>query len=1139
MPASQPMKYPAPGANANDGFATAQRAFAKAFREKAFRQAAEQGLKMTRLRPGDADAWQALGAAQLEDHRPGEAAHALEHSLRLRPDHNQTLYMAGKARLGLQDWPAAERLFSRLIEQDPEHALAHMRLANLKRLHGDEQQASELINRAVELAPNNAMILSNRIQIDGMARRVETAVRDSRRLLELDGDNADYYNLAAVKHADVGLFEEAEHYFAETLKRRPDHLKAFSNRIFNAHYNPRLGAAEISDLISQWRRAFNPTERPARPAPASQDSGRPLRLGLLSAGLRNHPVGQMITSALEALPAREFELLAYSGHDGADHITDRLRAITSQWHQVINLDAPTLAQRIRDDQVDILIDLSGHTDGNRLDTLALEPAPLIVKWVGGLVNTTGLDAIDYLISDAVETPPGCDDQYYEKLIRLPDDYICYLPPPHAPEVGPLPAAENQCITFGCLNNPAKLNDDLIREWATLLHQVNGSRLLLRSAQYSDPAFRDRVWQRFEQAGVERDRILMEGPDKHAAFLDTYNRIDIALDPWPYSGGLTTCEALLMGVPVITLPGPTFAGRHAATHLVNAGLPELVVDSWDAYRARARQLAGDLDSLAGIRRQLRDALKRSPVCDAPRFAGHLTTALRGIWERHCRQQPAAALTFNDDGSAVFEDGDRLNPFTGQGPTLAAAAELGDAPNPAFEFDFTGKLITLDNGGHLLENGSADALLRLNAFELLIFDPLGQHSQRQPAEQNGFQYFANAALGDGQPATHYACLDPNQSATLKPLGDASVLAKVPVRTVSLATIEGLPSLDWLLLDDRHDSLAVLRHGGALLADALLIQARARLRPSHEGQPTITDLILAAQENGFRLYRFNNNVYHSHFPDQAGNEAQATELAVTELLFVPDDSRLEALDANRKRRLGFLLHSVYGIHDLTWSLLNSVDEQDAAAYLSELMSNRETPAKPPAAPLSLPDAPHMSASERALFDRCLAQASRYFEFGAGGSTVRACQSGLTVHGVESDRAWVDALGERLGEHCQVQVVDIGPTREWGYPVNNSGRGRFPEYSEAIHLHDQSFDMILVDGRFRVACVLNAIEHTLERAASPGDTRIFIHDFWDRPHYHAVLEFLDIEESAQTAGVFRVKPDLDRQRLRQVLEKFRFEPA
>ncbi|WP_228462136.1 sulfotransferase [Alloalcanivorax profundimaris] len=771
-------------------------------------------------------------------------------------------------------------------------------------------------------------------------------LEDCERLLALDNRNPEYLNLVAVKYCEMGLFDEAEKYYERALALKPDYLEAFSNQVFNAHYNPALSGEDIAGVIRRWHDHFSPPERPTRP-----DTGRAphrlINIGLLSAGLRGHPVGQMITSALEQLPSDAFQLIAYSTNDTEDHITQRLRRLCTRWHRMQGYSDDILEARLREDRVDILIDLSGHTDGNRLRLIAREPAPLIVKWVGGLVNTTGLDAIDYLISDGVETPPGVDERYYEKLIRLPDDYICYSPPDYAPPVGDSPALSQGRLTFGCLNNPAKLNDELIREWATLLHQVSGSQLLLRSAQYGDPAFRDRVWERFEQAGIERDRILMEGPDKHAAFLDTYNRIDIALDPWPYSGGLTTCEALLMGVPVITLPGPTFAGRHAATHLVNAGLPELVVDSWDAYRARARELAGDLNSLATIRGNLRDTLMRSPVCDARRFAGHLTTALRGIWQRHCRQQPPAALTFDGDGTARFEDGDRIEPFPASGPTLVSAADRAEPAAGHFEFDFTGKVIALDNGGCLLETGTADSLLKLDAFELLVFDPLGQHSERRPAEGNGFQYFASVTLGDGQPATHYACLDPTQSATLKPLGDTRVLAELPVQTVALGAIEGLPSLDWLLLDDRNDSLAVLRHGGDLLAKALLIQARVRLRPGHQGQPGLAALIQAAEANGFHLYRLNNEHFHSHLPEPLGAGHQGSELAATDLLFLPQPSRLTALDTNRKRRLAFLLHTVYGIQDLTHRLLDEVDPVSATRYL------HGTGISPAAAPFDDPTA------------------------------------------------------------------------------------------------------------------------------------------------------------------------------------------
>ncbi|MBM7332279.1 MAG: sulfotransferase [Alcanivorax sp.] len=910
-------------------FARTQQAYQRAWRLRDFHGAEKHARALVANHPKEAYSWRALGACYIELGRPEEALSPLAEAARVAPNDAHAAYLAGTAHRALKQWDAARDQLLRALRLDGKHALAHTEYARVRLATGDVEGALENLQQARRLEPKNPFILTQTINANSAARRMNDVLEDCQRLLALDSASPQYFNLAAVKHCEMGLFEQGARYFEQALALNPDYLEAFSNRIFNAHYDPALSGEDIAALIRRWRKQFSPEQRPAR-AETDRDPQRPLTIGLLSAGLRSHPVGQMISSALEHLPARDFRLIAYSLNDTEDHITERLRNISAGWHRVHGYADALVEARLREDQIDILIDLSGHTDGNRLRLIAREPAPLIVKWVGGLVNTTGLDAIDYLISDSVETPAGCDEQYYEKLIRLPHDYICYLPPSYAPPVQELPARALGRITFGCLNNPAKINDVLIREWATLLHEVRDSQLLLRSAQYSDAAFRDRIWTRFEQEGIARSRILLEGPEKHIAFLDTYNRIDIALDPWPYSGGLTTCEALLMGVPVITLPGPTFAGRHAASHLVNAGLPELVVDSWDTYRARARELAGDLDTLATIRRNLRDTLKASPVCDAPRFAGHLATALRGIWQRHCQQQSPAALTFSADGAARFEDGTELTPHAGNGPSLVAASDQPGHDEDSFQFDFQGKLIVLDNGGQLLDSEAASSLLDLGAFEILVFDPLGRHAQATPSRREGLQYFANAGLGDGRPAVHYACLEPTLSATLKPLGDARVLAELPVQTVALGAIEGLPSLDWLLLDDRHDNLATLEHGGELLRQALVIQARVRLAPHHHQQSGLAGLVQAAEANGFRLYRFNNEHFHSHLPETLGADRQASELTATDMIFVPEASRMEALDADRKQRLAFLLHTVYGIRDLPFRLLNEVNPDAAKGYL-----------------------------------------------------------------------------------------------------------------------------------------------------------------------------------------------------------------
>ena len=1119
-------------------FSRIKHAYRQAWKGREFAKAEKQAVLMTRRHPNYAYSWRSLGAARVELKRPADALEALAEATRLEPNDDQGFYWLGSARFALKDWDQASRELQQCLALNPRHAAAHALLARVYNAQGLRERAMESIDTARSLDPDSPAILTQRINIFSAARRMEDVLADCQRLLELDNNNPSFHNLVAGKYCEMADFARGAHYFEEALKRRPDYLEAFSNRIFNAHYDPSLSHQDIAALIQRWRAIFSPAQRPRRPEGGGREESRRLTVGLLSSGLRMHPVGQMITSALENLPEEGFRLTVYSTSDLKDALTARMRAITDQWHNVSGHPDASVEALIQQDQVDILIDLSGHTDGNRLRLIAREPAPLIVKWVGGLVNTTGLDAIDYLISDSVETPPGCDADYLEKLIRMPDDYICYMPPGHAPAVGGLPAAENGYVTFGCLNNPAKINPRLIGEWARLLEEIPDSRLLLKSGQYSDATFRERLWTDFEAAGIERQRVMLEGPENHAAFLDTYNRIDIALDPWPYSGGLTTCEALLMGVPVITLPGPTFAGRHAASHLVNAGLPELVVESWDAYRARARDLAGDLDNLATVRRHLRDTLLQSPVCDAPRFAAHLSAALRSIWQRYCRDLPPDALTFSQDGTGHFEDQALPAPEPIMPSVTLAKAAARRENAGRFQFDFNGKIVTLDNGGQLLEAGAADSLLPLGAFELLVFDPLGEHAVQAADQRTGLQVFPQTTLGDGNPAVHYACLDPSFSATLQPVADAGqgarVLTELPVNTVTLDSIEGLPSLDWLVLDHRNDSLATLRHGARALEQTLLIQATVCFGPGPLNQPDLAGLCQWADEHGFRLYRLDPARYHSHLPEHLGPQRQASELRTAKALLLPVPSRLAQLDHNRKTRLAFLLHTVYGIQDLAYALLNEVDETQAAHYLADLNGDAPKPRTP-----DIPGAPFMSEAEKALFKKSLERAGRYFEFGSGGSTVWACQAGLTVHGVESDAAWVDGLKQRLGETCQVHAENIGPTKEWGFPASDVARHRFPAYSEAIHRHDQAFDLILVDGRFRVACVLNAIRHTLNVSDQPGETRLFIHDFWNRRHYHAVLEFLVEEESAETAGVFRIAEDIDPERIAAVLEEYRYQPA
>jgi predicted O-linked N-acetylglucosamine transferase (SPINDLY family) len=311
----------------------------------------------------------------------------------------------------------------------------------------------------------------------------------------------------------------------------------------------------------------------------------------------------------------------------------RLKAAVSAWHDVFQVRDDELAERVRQERIDILFDLDAHAGRERLLVFARQPAPVQVTWAG-YVGTTGLAAMDYLLADRWHAPEGTDAYYREKILRLPDGYVCFEPPAYAPEVAALPAVRNGFVTFGSFNQITKTNAQVISLWARVLERVPGSRLLLKYRGFDDPALQAAFVRMFADKGIASERLELQGKSAHSDLLATYQRVDIGLDTFPYSGGLTTCEALWMGVPVVTLPGATFAGRHSLSHLSNVGLTETISLSEQEYVNCAVRLASDLPHLATIRRTLRTKVASSPLCDAPRFAGNWSVQMRDIWRNEC-------------------------------------------------------------------------------------------------------------------------------------------------------------------------------------------------------------------------------------------------------------------------------------------------------------------------------------------------------------------------------------------------------------------------------------------------------------------------------------------------------------------------
>ncbi len=833
---------------------------------------------------------------------------------------------------------------------EPGSTFGLVTLASLYLELGGPQQALEYAQQAWQAEPKNMRVMDVLASSLSALYRYDEAIQIFDHLTDLAPDQFVHWNNAGNMRRELGLLDEAYRCYQKASELAPHNAIAYSNHLTALHYDPRASRAEIAAFAKSWEKRFAPKADalPSRPTDAVKSYQRPLNVGLLSDGFRKHPVGKMIVRCLENLPPNQLELVAYTSSEVNDSLTRRIKPLMQKWRSIQHLSDDDLIQLIRDDEIDILIDLSGHNAGTRMRAIAMQPAPLIVKWVGGLINTTGVQAIDYLISDHVETPEGEDEYYTEKLIRLPGDYIVFEPPEDLPALGELPAKRNGYVTLACFNNPTKLNDVTLKQWASIMHELPDSRLLLKGRPYTSESFCERLYTLLENEGIARERLIIEGPGTNHEMLDAYNRADIALDPWPYSGGLTTCEAFIMGVPVVTLPGPTFAGRHSATHLVNAGMPELVVNSWEEYRARVIGLASDLDSLSTIRQHLRDVLLQSPVCDGPRFAKHFTDAMRAIWQRYCDDKAPTALTFNKEGEARFEDEDA--------PVNIHYAEA-PADNSRFQWQFEGKLIAVDNGGQLLESDVVRQLLQKEVLELIAFDPSSQALDTSLKQYKGVHYYPNATLGDGQPGQLYACLDPNLSASLAPLGDehqpeairkgSQVLTRLPLNTIALDSIQGLPAIDWLVLDALNDAAAILDNGTQALKETLLLQVEVAFQPTHERQPNLAELQHWASRNGFRFYRLHEPQHRSHLPeDIPETQRQATELTSADALLLPSHARMETLSDNQRTRLAFLLHTAYGVKDMAYALLASfTGGKKAEKYLAKenLAVNTNTPETP----------------------------------------------------------------------------------------------------------------------------------------------------------------------------------------------------
>jgi len=641
---------------------------------KRFDEAVESYQKAIAILPTYAEAYRNMAQAFTWQSLYKEAQAAYEKAIEIRPDYFEAWNNLGIVFLHLRDWIEAERCYREALRLEPGYAEARSNLAFLIHMRGDFDTAIEDLQKLLQ-ERDDAVIWNNLAIAFAHKDRISEALEAYKKAAEQDVNYADPHNNMGILYSNMGRMTEAMKEYEKALRLRPDFPEAYnnlgtanqvqgtieesvaayreslrikpnyaearSNLLFALNYDVTISPEDLMLEYKAWDKLYGKTETPYEPHVNVPDPNRKLRVGYVSPDFRTHSVAYYIEPIISAHNRDEYDVYAYAQVPNPDKVTARFKNMVQGWRNTCGINDEQLAEMVRRDEIDILVDLTGHTGRNRLPTFALKPAPVQVTYLG-YPNTTGLSRIDYRLSDHEADPEGETAWHSEELIRLPHGFLCYQPSMDAPKVNLPPVLNRGYITFGSFNSQSKVHKDVIKLWAQVMHAVPKSRMLIKNRPMADAGIRDRVWNEFEKNGIERIRVDLIGQIAETSHhLSTYNGIDIALDTFPYNGTTTTCESLWMGVPVITLRGSTHASRVGVSLMTRIGLSDLIGRNPEDYVRVARELCNDRQRMLNLRWSLRQRMLESHLCNKNLITRDIETAYRSMWHRWCATQHSSS------------------------------------------------------------------------------------------------------------------------------------------------------------------------------------------------------------------------------------------------------------------------------------------------------------------------------------------------------------------------------------------------------------------------------------------------------------------------------------------------------------------
>ncbi|MCP4395456.1 MAG: tetratricopeptide repeat protein [Alphaproteobacteria bacterium] len=619
-----------------------------------FENAEQSYREAIKIDPYFAEAYISLGKLLYDGGYYAEASHALYNAVKLHDVNADVFFLFAAALRDAGFVEEAVAACQKGVLLRPEDTLSYINLGNVCKFAGYHKKAVDAFRKALDIEPEAIHILEELVhQLNRMGRTREAAEK-CLMLIDAEPTNPVYYVRLALEYLDQGRFAEAEHRLRTAEELSPTWCDASVYSLMMHLYKPSVTLVELKQIHQDFDEKYGTKFREywgnykIFPEP-----NRALRIGFVSSRFGKYQVGHFTLSAIEKINRERFNISIYSSCDIKDSVTHRFMNTADNWVDATKMNEEELFNKIIDDKIDILFNLDGFRNPQHMEVFARRPAPLQISWAD-YPSTTGSSAIDYLIADEYHINEETEKYYSERIIYIPNSYVCYSPSYDSADLIKLPAHERGYITFGAFHSARKIVPEMCSVWAEILLKLPTARLIIKGRGVDDIANYSRIYEPFYDRGIDLSRIELRSEDEHlhyrsnssnkpkdstfikTGYLSEYNEIDIALDSYPYSSGLAACDAMYMGVPVITMPSDTFASCHAYSHINNAGLSETIAFSPDEYVEKAVEFATNTQKLAVIRKKLRSQLLSSPLCDSSRFAKNLESAMSQIWQEWCKE-----------------------------------------------------------------------------------------------------------------------------------------------------------------------------------------------------------------------------------------------------------------------------------------------------------------------------------------------------------------------------------------------------------------------------------------------------------------------------------------------------------------------